>query len=104
MCPPCRCMLFVLTALWAVVVPMRGNDAILHSFSVGDGAPAFYGSVTLGNNVLYGMTGNGGSESAGTIFSVNADGSNYAVLHNFTTDGLQSDGAYPLGSLTMAGS
>ena len=50
------------------------------------------------------MTGIGGSGHAGTIFRVKTDGSGYAVLHSFTTGGIHSDGAYPLGSLTRVGS
>src|SRR5262249_15156349 len=39
-----------------------------------------------------------------TIFKVNADGTGYTVLHNFTNDGAHSDGVSPLSSLTLSGS
>jgi len=95
-------LLVVLSVAW----PSCGwaDDTMLYSFSTSDGAPAFFGSLVLGGNVLYGMTGNGGSEQSGTIFKVNTDGSGYTVLHTFTNDGINSDGAYPLGSLTLVGS
>jgi len=82
----------------------HADDSILHSFSTSDGAPAVYGSLVLGQGVLYAMTSNGGSQSVGTIFRVNVDGSGYAVLHSFTNDGISSDGAAPLSSLTLVGS
>jgi len=96
-------LLLLVVLSWTWCCSGRAEDTILYSFSMSDGAPAFYGSLTSGGNVLYGMTGNGGSEQSGSIFRVNTDGSSYVVLHNFTTDGLNSDGAYPLGSLTLAG-
>ncbi len=63
---------------------------VLHSFS--DPAHAPRGSVALGSDgALYGTTGDGGAFGYGTVFKVNADGTGYAVLHDF--DG--KDGAYP---------
>ena len=88
----------------AFLLSGRADDTLLYSFKVTDGAPAFYGSLTLGEGVLYGMTGNGGSEYAGTIFTVNTDGTGYSVIHTFTTDGINSDGAYPVGSLALSDS
>ncbi len=41
--------------------------------------------------MLYGATSGGGSSDAGTAYTVNKDGSGYAVLHQFT--GL--DGSFP---------
>ncbi|EDY15841.1 hypothetical protein CfE428DRAFT_6631 [Chthoniobacter flavus Ellin428] len=99
-----RGMLFLIALAGIGLSASRADDSILHSFSTADGAPAVYGSLVLGQGVLYGMTGNGGGESVGTIFRVNADGSGYAVLHSFTNDGISSDGASPLSSLTLVGS
>lgn len=82
----------------------RADDLVVHNFSTTEGAPAIYGSLVLEQGVLYGMTSNGGSQSVGTIFRVNVDGSGYAAIHNFTNDGNISDGASPLSSLTLAGS
>ncbi len=99
-----RYKLLLLALIGAWPFPGRAVDALLHSFSSSEGSPTIYGSLTLGDGVLYGMTGNGGSESVGSIFRVNTDGSGYVVLHNFSNDGLSSDGVSPLSSLTLVGS
>ncbi|MCX6353516.1 MAG: hypothetical protein NTZ78_01275 [Candidatus Aureabacteria bacterium] len=85
--------------------------AKLHSFNdpavtAGDGMVPF-GSLVYDGTALYGMTYVGGSGWAGAahngaIFSMEPDGSGYAIIHNFTTGG--SDGQFPWGSLTLVGS
>jgi uncharacterized repeat protein (TIGR03803 family) len=79
-----------------------GTDfRLLHSFSGSDGAGP-KGSLTLLGSTLYGMTSLYGSDSAksyGTIFQINADGSNYKVLQSFG----YTNGATPEGSLTPCG-
>ncbi len=79
------------------------NLQVLHSFEGGtaDGMNPVTSVVSVGS-VLYGTTQYGGTNNDGTLFSINADGSNYQVLHNFT--GSISDGANPLAELTPAGS
>lgn len=75
---------------------------LLHIFNGGffDGSnPA--GSLTLSGAKLYGMTNIGGSGDTGTLFSMNADGSGFGLLHAFT--GGTGDGANPFGSLTLSG-
>jgi uncharacterized repeat protein (TIGR03803 family) len=74
---------------------------ILHSFAGGasDGAwPS--GSLIAFEGKLYGMTGRGGSSDCGTIFSMNADGTGYSVLHSFAGQPLANWGT---GSLVEAG-
>ena len=58
----------------------------LHTFTAGifDGANP-YGRLILSSNTLYGTTLNGGSQSSGTVFAINADGTGYTNLHGFTT-------------------
>ena len=51
-------------------------------------------------NTLYGMTSNGGQFFSGTLFEINADGSNFKVLHTFTN---QSDGGHPIAGLVRVG-
>jgi uncharacterized repeat protein (TIGR03803 family) len=78
--------------------------SLLHTFLGGasDGANPF-GSLTLSGSKLYGMTNMGGSNTLGTIFSINIDGTGFSLLRTFT--GLfDADGAYPQGSLTLSGS
>jgi uncharacterized repeat protein (TIGR03803 family) len=75
----------------------------LHSFagypSDGSGPP---GSLTLDGSTLYGMTQEGGTNTArvGTVFKMNTDGSSYTILHSFV--GGAGDGATPLGSGALA--
>ena len=55
-----------------------------------------YAGVASGTDgALYGTTLGGGSNSAGTVFKVNQDGSGYATLHAFLTNGV--DGQSPGG-------
>jgi uncharacterized repeat protein (TIGR03803 family) len=77
--------------------------SLLHTFTggVNDGASPF-GSLTLSGSKLYGMAHDGGSNNSGVLFSMNADGTGFALLHSFT--GGANDGALPFGSLTLSGS
>jgi len=57
-----------------------------------------YGSLIISNGVLYGMSGGGGTNSAGTIFSINTDGTNFRTVYSFGG----TDGTSPYGSLTIS--
>ena len=47
------------------------------------------GGLTLSSNTLYGITLDGGSEGAGTVFRINTDSSDFTNLHNFaSTEGI----------------
>jgi uncharacterized repeat protein (TIGR03803 family) len=54
-----------------------------------------YGSLTLINGILYGLTSAGGTYGDGTLFSIKVDGSNFLKLYNFNG----ASGANPAGSL-----
>jgi uncharacterized repeat protein (TIGR03803 family) len=73
---------------------------VLHSF---DGYPGNgvspIGSLTMADGVLYGGTSGGGAFNHGTIFRVNPDGTDFAVLHDFKDE--QVDGSAPSGALSM---
>ena len=65
-------------------------------------------SLTLYSNTLYGTTifgGSGTGQGGGVIFSLNTDGSDYSILHNFTTSNFtgdtNSDGSNPNCNLTL---
>ena len=60
------------------------------------------GSLLLSGSTLYGMTSYGGNnaDSAGTIFSVNTDGTSFATLLNFNL----TNGSSPTGALALNGS
>jgi uncharacterized repeat protein (TIGR03803 family) len=47
------------------------------------------------------MTFLGGDNNRGTVFQMNTNGTGFALLHEFSAG---ADGAYPFGSLTLAGS
>jgi uncharacterized repeat protein (TIGR03803 family) len=52
------------------------------------------------DGALYGTAHDGGNTGAGALFRLNTDGSGYAVLHSFSTDGV--DGQNPAGALVQA--
>ncbi len=80
------------------------NFALLHEFTGGgnDGSSPYFTELTINGSDLYGMTGKGGDSDRGTIFKINSDGSEFALLHEFA--GGVNDGSAPYGSLTLFGS
>jgi uncharacterized repeat protein (TIGR03803 family) len=77
----------------------------LHSFSGGvDGANP-QSSLALSGNVLYGTTSSGGTGNGqnGVIFSVHTDGTGFTNLYDFSSSGINGDGANPLGGLVVWG-
>jgi uncharacterized repeat protein (TIGR03803 family) len=91
------------------------NYKVLHNFAgwtQGDGQYP-YGGLVLSGSTLYGTTYNGGSNILGTIFKIDTSGSNYAVLHHFSPNGLDfsrtplittnNDGYYPFSGLVISG-
>jgi uncharacterized repeat protein (TIGR03803 family) len=72
------------------------NFQLLHSFGPAAQGENPHDSLILDSGVLYGMTPAGGSGN-GTIFSCNADGSNYQIVRDFDGTG----GATPLGSFIL---
>ena len=71
-----------------------GGFKVLVSFHSANGAYGISG-LTLVGGTLYGTSARGGQYNQGVIFSVNTDGSNFTLLHQF--DG--TDGSDPLGPL-----
>ncbi|HLX96835.1 MAG TPA: choice-of-anchor tandem repeat GloVer-containing protein [Verrucomicrobiae bacterium] len=65
------------------------------------------GGLILANGVLYGTTMAGGFGEDGVIFSIATNGSNFTVLHQFTSvDAVtrtNADGAKPVANLLLAG-
>ncbi|MDP8236632.1 MAG: hypothetical protein P9M08_09625 [Candidatus Erginobacter occultus] len=87
--------------------------AILHTFGsqTDDGDGPFGGLLSDGTRI-YGTTGYGGAAGYGTVFSLNPDGSDYAVLHSFAlftgdgvipSAGLVSDATRLYGTATYGG-
>jgi uncharacterized repeat protein (TIGR03803 family) len=58
--------------------------------------------LLLSSNMLYGTTFYGGTNGYGTVFSLQTNGTGFAVLKNFTGD--NSDAANPHGDLILSGS
>lgn len=63
------------------------NYTVIHNFTNLDGAQPYAGLIASGT-AIYSTTKFGGSTGSGTVFTVNADGTGFRVLHNF----LYSDG------------
>jgi uncharacterized repeat protein (TIGR03803 family) len=63
------------------------------------------GALVLAGGTLYGTAKNGGTNSWGTIFSVNTDGSNFNTLYTFSSLHLatNADGAEPQTGLVLSG-
>ncbi len=99
-------VMMVLTAVTA-----RAQLAILHHFAIANADGGFpYGSLTLSESTLYGMTSSGGKDDYGTIFKLNGDGSGYTNFHSFSLsipDRFPTGyggRAFPYGAPTVAGS
>jgi uncharacterized repeat protein (TIGR03803 family) len=73
------------------------NYQMLHSFADFGTAGYQLGNLVHSGSLLVGTVSTGGPTGDGLIFSMNSDGSNYQVLHNFT-------GYNPAGYLAVDGS
>jgi uncharacterized repeat protein (TIGR03803 family) len=78
----------------------QGQKTILYSFNGTDGAYPTAGLVRDSSGNLFGTATEGGSSEVGTVFELDPT-NNLTVLHNFS--GGASDGAYPYGTLLLAG-
>ncbi|MGO9110442.1 MAG: choice-of-anchor tandem repeat GloVer-containing protein [Thermoguttaceae bacterium] len=78
------------------------NFTVLHNFNSGS-SDGVWGSSTLTvvNSTLFGTTFYGGGSDGGTIFSINANGTGYTIMHSF---GAGSDGWDSSSDLTLIGS
>jgi uncharacterized repeat protein (TIGR03803 family) len=84
-----------LTAVLVQAAGAGGADAapftLLHQFNGADGS--FPSGIVVSGSSLYGTTDYGGASDDGTIFSLNTDGSGFAVLHDATP--LEAGSGYP---------
>jgi uncharacterized repeat protein (TIGR03803 family) len=78
------------------------NYKILRSFTNAPDAanPYSFAGLIAGGATLYGASQNGGTNGYGTIFKIDTNGNNYAVLHQF---GSNADGRTPQGRLLLLG-
>jgi uncharacterized repeat protein (TIGR03803 family) len=72
---------------------------ILHDFTgtAEDGMWSWGGVIQGQDGRIYGAARYGGTQDAGVVFSLKADGTDFTVLHSFTTNA--NEGAYPLNSV-----
>jgi uncharacterized repeat protein (TIGR03803 family) len=73
---------------------------VIYNFTNSPDAQFPWGGLTLGGATLYGTTSAGGTNNAGTIFKIDTNGQNYAVLYSLTNT---PDGANPQGRLLLNG-
>ncbi|MGO8837166.1 MAG: choice-of-anchor tandem repeat GloVer-containing protein [Limisphaerales bacterium] len=67
---------------------------ILHSFRPGPDGQSPNGGLALSGNTLYGVAETGGQPDGwGTVFSITTNGSNFNIVHNFSS----ADGSFPDG-------
>jgi uncharacterized repeat protein (TIGR03803 family) len=94
-------LLFVLAGIARAEIPIT----VLHNFgsSPTDGAEPLSHVIAAGS-VLYGVAGDGGTTTGGTIYQIGMDGSNYTSLYNFSLSaGTFSQASLMLSSSTLFG-
>src|SRR6185312_10843243 len=74
--------------------------ATLRFFTNGIGGGKLDAGLVLANGALYGTTESGGSNSYGTVFKINPDGSSFANLYNFN---FGTNGYAPAAALIFSG-
>ncbi|MGO8675720.1 MAG: choice-of-anchor tandem repeat GloVer-containing protein [Limisphaerales bacterium] len=84
-----------------VVLNTNGTGfTTLHSFNGGSDGSSPDAALVLSGDTLYGTALLGGSWGAGTVFSVNTDGSGFTTLHTFSGG---ADGGNPFAGLILSG-
>ncbi len=98
-----KIVLAALVAVFLLALPLRAQVTLLREFAGGaDDGKNPYGSLLISGSTMYGMTQLGGSNECGTVFKMQADGSDFTVLHEF--DYVAGDGREPMASLILSGS
>jgi uncharacterized repeat protein (TIGR03803 family) len=79
----------------------------LYTFTGGSDGANPEGGLILSGDKLYGTSTGDASDNAGTVFSVNSDGTGFTNLHSFTVvpnvNGTNSDGYNPIAGLVLSG-
>lgn len=86
-------------AVYSILKSGRGEQ-MLYGFKGSPYDAEYGGNLVVLDNVLYGISGGGGTSGLGTIFSVTLSGAE-TVIHNFTGG---ADGASPSGLIALNGS
>ena len=74
------------------------NYTVLRSFTNSPDPGFSFAALVLGGATLYGTSFVGGSNNVGTVFKVDTNGANFAVLHHFTGN---PDGGNPRARLVL---
>jgi uncharacterized repeat protein (TIGR03803 family) len=77
----------------------------LYSFRGGSDGGYPFGDLVMSGATLYGTTEYGGAWSNGVVFAINADGTDFTNLYNFTAlkNNTNNDGSAPLAGLILSG-
>jgi len=73
--------------------------SVLHHFDGGAGGKSVWSGLVTSGTALYGTTEEGGNHGLGTVFKLNLDGSDFAVLRHLS----KADGTHPMGDLLLSG-
>jgi uncharacterized repeat protein (TIGR03803 family) len=88
------------------IAPNGGAFTTLYSFcsqsGCTDGSSPTSGLVQAADGDLYGTTQYGGANGSGTVFRIAPNGSAFATLYNFCSQGGCTDGEYPSAGLVQA--
>jgi uncharacterized repeat protein (TIGR03803 family) len=74
------------------------GHTVLKHFDTGSDAQNSVAALILGGGTLYGTSLSGGSNGWGTVFRIDTNGGNFAVIHHFTNN---PDGASPRSRLLL---
>ena len=87
-----------------LAITVRAQYKVLHHFTGGsDDGSGPRGALIKSAGVFFGMTQNGGSGDNGTVFRMNADGTEFRLLHSFGSPAV--DGVEPVfGALLLSDS
>src|SRR5262249_48924423 len=97
-----RCTLVPLIgtlAFYHFTIPAQ-SLTVLNNFPSSESALIPTGRPLLAGGTVYGVTGHGGSNDSGIVYSVNSDGKNFTVMHDFSSD---TNGGAPEGGLLLSG-
>jgi len=71
----------------------------LYSFTGGNDGANPAGELAVAGGTLYGVARNGGSNDAGVVFAIATNGTGFATIHNFGSDG----GVFPTEGVVLSG-
>jgi uncharacterized repeat protein (TIGR03803 family) len=76
------------------------NYAILYKFTNSPNGSGPIGNLALSNDTIYGITGSGGTNGSGSLYSISTNGQSETILHSYT---FLFDGFFPFGGPVLSG-